>query len=249
MILSYSTSTNAQRMTAFQIADCRTLGETQRWILSHAWSPIVWSASRHEDHFLYSDFCVLDFDDGKMTIEGAKEMIVQGDYAGIIGTTKSHTETAPRFRVVIPWAGRIVDLKTFKQNMKRMVEHVPGADPKCKDGARFYWPCTEIVFYRPGRKMDWLPYTEPRVKARVAPSKASKDAMQMPPGFWGHLKAAAIEGNRNSLAYWAAQRLKENGFRQVDVENILVSYINLDANELNRTISSAFKTKHDLAPR
>lgn len=233
-------------MTAFQIADCRTLGETQRWITSHAWSPIVWNnGHRLEANFLFSDFCALDFDDGRMTIDMAREMLIKGDYAGIIGTTKSHQKekgglTCDRFRIVIPWAGRISDVGAYKQNMKRLTEHLP-ADRAAKDAARFFWPCSEIVFYRPGGKMAWLPYTAPR--PRTLPSKQAQEAMFMSPGFYSKIKSAAIEGNRNDLAYWATKRMKEAGFRQVDVENILGSYISLDAIELNRTISSAFKSQ------
>ena len=230
-------------MTAFQIADCRTLGETQRWIASHAWSPCVWNnGHRLEANFLFSDFCALDFDSGEWGIEDARAMLEKNDLAGIVGTTKSHTSTDPRFRVVMPWRERISDVSAYKQNMKRLTEHMP-ADKAAKDAARFFWPCTEIVFYRPGGKIDCLPYTAPKPRPPV--SQQTKDAMMMPEGFYVALRARAVEGNRNSLAYWAAQRMKDAGFRQLDAENILGSYINLDAIELNRTISSAFKTQNN----
>lgn len=245
MQLSFSTSTDERRMTDFQVVDCRTLGETRRYILSHAWSPIVWQGNyRAEKNFLHSDFCALDFDDGTWTIADARTMLEKNDLAGIVGITKSHQiakgkhQAVDRFRIVMPWMERIADVKTYKQNMERLTKHMP-ADRAAKDAARFFWPCLDVVFYRPGGKLSWLPYTPP-VK-RPLPPQTVKDAMLMPPGFYAALKTRAIEGNRNSLAYWAAKRMKEHGFRSGDVVDVLKSYIALDDNELKRTVSSAFK--------
>lgn len=226
-------------MTAFQMSeDVKTLGAVQRYILSYAWSPIVWaSGHRLRKNFQFSDLCALDFDDGSWSVQDAIDALETRDLAGIIGTTKSHTPEAPRFRLVMPWDGRIIDARVYEQNMKRLTEHMP-ADKAAKDAARFFWPCKEIVYYRPGARLSWLPYTAPTPKPK--PPKALVDARLTP--FWLEktLKTRGYEGNRNSLVYWCAKRLKDLGFSRDEAETLISPHISLDGSELSRTVLSAF---------
>lgn len=239
MILSYSTSTSAQRMTQFLVSeDLRQLGTIQRYILSYAWSPIVWAnGTRRKANFMFSDLCALDFDSGEWGIDDAREMLEKNDLAGMIGTTKSHTPEAPRFRVVMPWARRIVDVKTYEQNMKRITDYMP-ADKAAKDAARFFWPCKEIVYYRPGEPMAWLPYQKEAPRRVI--SRELRDARPVPTWIATTLKNQGHEGNRNNLVYWVSKRLRELGFTRDEAESLIAPHISLDGRELSRTVLSAF---------
>jgi hypothetical protein len=111
-------------------------------ILTKSWSPIVFKGGeRLQKNFLFSDWGVLDYENGT-TLEEAQNNFC--DCVHIIGTTKSHTEESHRFRVLIPWMERITDLETFRYNQASFINKYD-TDQACKDGARFYFPCTKIV--------------------------------------------------------------------------------------------------------
>lgn len=117
-------------------------------MLSCAWSPSVFKEGcRKESNFLYSYCAGLDFDDGKMTV--TKAIMEFHMYNNIIGVTKSHKVdkggvACDRFRVVLFWDKKITDLKEFKYNMKLIAAQYP-IDKKATDGARFFYPCKEII--------------------------------------------------------------------------------------------------------
>lgn len=129
------------------------------YILKNPWSPLVFKEgmngvhrnklkkggigpNRHTKNFLFSDWAVLDYDDGQVTLEEAINTFC--DCVHIIGTTKSHTAKQHRFRVCVPWSERITDLNKFLFNQEELVKH-HDTDGQCKDAARFYFPCVQIV--------------------------------------------------------------------------------------------------------
>ena len=112
-------------------------------ITKYSWSPIIFNkGERKEKNFLYSDWAVLDYDDGMTSIEQATNTF--SDCIHIIGTTKSHTKDHHRYRVCVPWSERITNIDVFKHNQATLIKH-HDTDGQCKDGARFYYPCKEIV--------------------------------------------------------------------------------------------------------
>lgn len=117
-------------------------------ITSCIWAGVGWAGGRRkESNFLFSDWCVLDFDSGQMTLSEAIRNWC--DCAHVIGTTKSHMipkngVTCDRFRVAIPWETRITDIKTYRYNMLKLTETYP-IDSQCKDGARLFFPCTAVI--------------------------------------------------------------------------------------------------------
>lgn len=248
MIISYSPSTDPRRMLNFQRTDVRSLSEAQQYILKYAWSPCVWDGNiRAKSRFAFSDFCALDFDDGKWNIQDAASMLTQNNLCGFVGTTKSHGVdkggvTCDRFRIVMPWASRITCAKTYEQNMARLVEHMP-ADRAAKDAARFFWACTAVVFYRPGVKLDWVPLKTALPKYR----ELTKHRI-VPPGILTKLRATGA-GNRNNMVYWTAKRLKECGLSVDEAEKVIADNIALDRVELARSVLSAFQNSQDKAPR
>lgn len=116
---------------------------------SGIWAGICWRGGRRKEaEFIFSDVCVMDFDDGQMTLDEAVKTFTDCEHW--IGTTRSHQKAkgdrAPcdRFRVAIPWVSRIDDLRTYKFNMIEMTKRYP-VDPQCKDAARLFYPCVELV--------------------------------------------------------------------------------------------------------
>ena len=140
----------------------------EKAIKTHAWSNNVWDMGRRKEaNWQFSDFCVFDFDDGIMTLENAIDNYFC-DYQHIIGTTKSHQKqkgTSPpcdRFRVVIPWEQRIKDINKYRYNMRFYSQEFP-SDKACKDGARYFAPCKQIVstnFDDDGFRMEVKRYTK-----------------------------------------------------------------------------------------
>jgi hypothetical protein len=172
-------------------------------------------------------------------------MLVKSDLGGFIGATKSHRvakgaqPACDRFRVVIPWESRITDVKTFEQNMLRLTRYMP-IDPVCKDGARFYWPCTESLHFTIGDGMSWAPYEVPPVRPPSRSAAYDKDLHTVPPWMEAELKTAH-PGTRNKTAFKMAIRLKERAWTQSEVVALLGCYIDLEAKELERTVQSAWR--------
>ena len=136
-----------------------------------AWSPIVFRDSiRLQTHFLYSDWAVLDFDSGRTIGEAINQY---QDCIHIIGTTKSHTEDHHKFRVCIPWERRITDLNCFRYNQKFLIDDNE-SDQQCRDGARLYYPCRQIV------SVSAEGY---RMEVREAPKEAAKTFTHSDTGF------------------------------------------------------------------
>lgn len=122
----------------------------EKFVVEKIWSPIVWKdGKRCGENFLYSDLCVLDFDDQGDEAMGdiARSL---ADTAHLIATTKSHLIEKPghgtceRFRLVVPWERRIEDKETYIFNMKQIHRRYHWADKSCLDASRWFYPCKEI---------------------------------------------------------------------------------------------------------
>ncbi len=101
---------------------------------------------RTQDNFLYADWIGLDFDDGEMSLDQAVNNTFC-DMIHVIGITMSH-QTEPewrdKFRVMMPLERRIDSLALYRHQLRVAMKRWP-CDEKCKDGARFFYPCREIV--------------------------------------------------------------------------------------------------------
>jgi hypothetical protein len=113
------------------------------------WSPIIWKDGRRKsDNFLESAYLALDFEDYDYSLERALHDFC--DMAHVIGTTRNHriakdrTPAVDRFRILIPWERPISDKLEYEYNMAKIVGEYD-CDKKCKDAARFFYPCKEIV--------------------------------------------------------------------------------------------------------
>jgi len=155
---SDETSANRQQHFTSSEGDFQRLGNV---ILGKCWSPIVWRGGiRRKANFLSSDLIALDFDTGEMTIDDAILWVKQMEMSYIIATTKSHQiikgdkPACDRFRLIL-LADHCRNLDDFEYTMKVYSQNLP-CDPACKDGGRFYYPCTSVVAAGEGLVVKWL---------------------------------------------------------------------------------------------
>jgi hypothetical protein len=97
-------------------------------------------------------------DDG-CTIDEARAQFA--DYAHVIATTRSHQKekngvVCDRFRVVLLLPQAVSNDSDFKRYWFAAYAKWPFIDPACKDAARFFFPCTEVV----SLKEDGLLFSE-----------------------------------------------------------------------------------------
>lgn len=135
--------------TGFEAREAATIGELSWLVVSHVWSPIIWKdGRRRQDCFVASDYLALDFDSPEFPLVDAMRSF-QG-LAHLIGTTRSHRKekggvVCDRYRVVVKWSARIESVELYRHNVRAALRMYPDADHACKDGARFFFPCSEIV--------------------------------------------------------------------------------------------------------
>ncbi len=236
---------DAARMTQFVTTDVADIDAFTAYLVTFAWSGCVWRDGRRlRANFVSSDWCALDFDDGRWTVGDALQTLKHNELYGIIGTTKSHQKSkneAPacdRFRLIMPWNGQITSRDAYEQNMRRLMEHMP-VDKACKDAGRFFWPCEEIVHVVEGAALDWLPYEAP--KPRVPSRSVIHDASLGQVPQWMEAKLKHVRpGERNKTAFYIACRLKERGWSQSKIAELLLDHIDLDRREIERTVLSAW---------
>ncbi len=181
-------------------------------ITKKVWSPILWKdGQRKGDQFLFSDFLVLDYDEG-LSIKDAISMFKDDLGAKfILGTTKSHQKEkngkppCDRFRVIIPWHERLSVSAVYLQNMYKITAKLQ-TDVACKDLARHYQPCTDIVMISDGLPMKWHPY-RPRPRLQYGHQRSIKNG-EIPGYIMAWLKATPEPGRRNAELYKAAYALK-----------------------------------------
>lgn len=113
-----------------------------RILTSYAWSPSVFKGTRHEDNFMSSDFAVLDFDNG-LTLDQAEQRIREANIMAFGLTSSSHTPEHHKFRVVFPLSRTVTKLEEYRATLLDLMEAFPESDPKCKDGARFFFGCRD----------------------------------------------------------------------------------------------------------
>jgi hypothetical protein len=150
------------------VVKCNTDEQLIDIICNNAWSPSVFSEYRNQSNFLYTDFMVLDIDDG-MTIDEAMAEVEDIDLTCLCMPSTSHTDDEHRFRLIFPLLKRIDNKATFSATMEALTEHFP-ADPSCiGDTARFFFGAKPTDgFFHEG---DLL---EPQ-KPKISPKKGRKE--------------------------------------------------------------------------
>jgi len=112
---------------------------------------------------------VLDYDDGEITLEDARELYK--DYWYCIFTSYQHTPEKPRFRVFLPLEKPIKSV-WISANKEKIIEKFPHIDRTTFDPARFFFfpCCADASAYQ-----CWINEGKPYRLPRIA---ATKDTME-----------------------------------------------------------------------
>ncbi len=187
-------------------------------ITTCVWSPILWMGNvRRAENFLSSAFLVLDFDDaGDFTMAELDDSLK--DHKRIIATTKSHTITNERYRLIIPFTQAITDLHTYKYNYKKALEKYHWADKSCTDGARLFFPSKSIVTSDREAEYTWdVLAPEPEKTFEAAPVTG-----KIPPWCLGFINRGDLRnGSRNMTIFSVAMDLFHQGFSEDDVRCLI----------------------------
>lgn len=116
----------------------KTENELIDYITKYAWSPAIFNGVRKADNFVSTDFLVYDIDDG-MTIDEADSKLLPTGFSYLILPSPSHTDIAPRFRIIIPLAHTIRDIDTFDATWQDGAAFFQTVDKQCSDSCRFYF--------------------------------------------------------------------------------------------------------------
>lgn len=213
---------------------------------SYVWSPIVWrDGRRKQTHFVAANWCVLDFDDGELTLAEAERLFC--DVVHFIGTTKSHQVpkggvTCDRFRVALQWEETVTDPRVYKWNMHKIMERYP-CDKACKDAARFFYPCTKITsVLAEGYHAELDREVPPDFDVPRDFFKAYRRSGVLPPWAGSALETVWPEHTRNTTIYRIAKDLTKVGIDPDEIEARVVSsptYNGRVSRELLREIRKA----------
>lgn len=215
-------------------------------ILTCAWSPIVWKNNYAKtDNFESSSFLALDFDTpGEETMEEINHSLQ--DHKRIIATTKSHNIlkngiVCDRFRLIIPFTKTITDYKTYKYTYQRALDKYPWADKSCTDGARFFFPSKEVVFFDRESEYKW------EVLEPAFDPEADKFVRLPPTGkipLWclKFINDGVVGHSRNMTLLGVCCELFRQGFVEADVRRIVMrAKIDWHGVNLEAIIKSASK--------
>lgn len=229
---------DADKCVRFQTVDVK-LAQFCNIITASPWSPMVFEHGyRAKKFFKGVQLLSLDFDNGELTIDEAVDLMNQGDYTAIIGTTKSHQKKkvlksgtvlpeCDRFRLIVPLEAPIVDVGTYHLAIKNVMAMLP-CDPSCKDVARFYYPCSEIVSVHSGHRRWPLPTDDDIAMMRLEEEmvlekskeriKAYKDGkMGLPPKILAVLEHGAPQGEQHNTLYRTAAELAKFGWSEEEI--------------------------------
>jgi hypothetical protein len=217
-----------------ELDDEYTFEYLERALTTRVWSPILFTSGiRVENNFKAVLACALDFDSPVTTLDWALETFK--NHAHIIGTTKSHQKekkgiTCDRFRVVLLFSEIIKDLNLYKYNMGILTTKYD-ADKACKDGARFFFPCNEIVSRGNGMFVDIkTPDVAPQRKIERYTGRGLKSFVKVRP---------ATENRNQTVFRLGCKLFRTNMARNEIINTLYVAANGLPDEEFQRTIERA----------
>lgn len=223
----------------FYEVDLKNLEQLASLLLAKAWSPITWKDGlRLSQNFASSQIIALDFDDGRLTLENAKQLLDEAGASYILATTKSHqkektsssgtvTKACDRFRVVMVWDKPITDKNIYEYNMRFNMELWP-CDPSCKDSARFFFPCREIVSLKKGSRIKVLEIPKNETKEELKrrndeTMKRHKEEGTLPAWLEAAIAFGCEEGGRHTLCYRIGANMEKLGYTEEETIKLIMS--------------------------
>jgi len=222
--------TGTPRTKGFNCYEGARLEDLGQVICRHAWSPCIWKLGhRSRNNFLYADWFALDFETHEFTLPQAVKTF-QGQ-VHIIGTTRNHQKAKgdipplDRFRVLLKMNGKITDLKLYEFNVRSLAERY-GADSACVDGARHFFPCTQIVSIESEGELEpILPLPadfEEAAAIRDRWLRKYASAGFVPSSIWRKLDVVIPPGKRNTTWYGFAKDLTVFGFTHEKIMKLIL---------------------------
>lgn len=200
---------------------------------------------RAENAIPLFNMIVLDID-GTLPIDVAKELLQ--DYRAFYYTTKSHTDEAHRYRIVLPINYEIsLSREEYSECMEAVMESLPFAcDQASKDIARKWQSNVGHHYYNEGKLFDILPFipNTSRSEERQALMHSQRDLDNLERWVINH----TASGNRNDQMYKYAMILADAGKNLVEI-NELVRTLNsklsdkLSDDELSNTVLKSLASK------
>lgn len=222
-------------------------------IKTYAFSPCVWQDGvRARDNFLFCKLCVLDVDIG-MSVESAIEIFKK--HWCIIAASRNHKKIkdgrwAERFRVILMFDDFIIEREHFEYNMQYYTRYFD-TDIKAKDAARFYFPCTEILYAGAGEPgFVHLPtLSVPKNERAAAREKRETEinkiiGSKQPTNYMREFDTtgAYTEGGRNDRIYKQAMHMTLKDFDLEAIIEYCRNKTNLTDKEVKATCQSAYNT-------
>ena len=232
----------------WQTLQIKMFGQFLSVIKSHCWSPCVWkNGHRLKRNFLSADFIAFDIDSpGSPTLADA--MRTWCDAKHVIGPTKSHQKpkhgvVCDRYRVIVKTDVRIEDLGVYEYNEKIAIDHY-GADKACRDGGRFFFPCTDIAqSLRDGETWVVKEVPESAVsRSDVGPQHAARCKRMINTSFIDLMRAGIPAGERTSKTFTICCAWFDAGYSRDEVTQLMTrSNITLEGGrtELDSIINNA----------
>lgn len=193
--------------------------------LGHVIAPLL-DGWRSYSHFIGGQFIGIDMD--TETSDSAMSTLIDHDmmqmYGGIIHSTERSQPTAPRSRVVHFLDQLITDPYEYKKAIKTVSSYYRGHDPASAEPTRTFFGNAKLsrVHNVDGIYMQegvlpvgdiWLMH-QAQMELAAAQAKPKPDYTKTDINIARLVQSCigkAKEGHRNSLGYWLACRLVENG--------------------------------------
>lgn len=231
--LSKSGSPNPNQHRHFYTLKISSMAHLAEVMLHRTWSPIVWKDGvRLKDNFLEASYAALDFDDGRLTINDALKLCEISGTAFVLGTSKSHQKekTTPqgktlpavdRFRLVFKMKSATTNKDVYEYTMKELMD-LYTCDPSCKDAARFFYGCKEIVAAREGIELDWSKPPKDQLQGEALTKYMHEKYQSYTKGtipMWvqSALRFGRGEGQRHKTCYMIGATLIHCGFTEKEI--------------------------------
>ena len=129
--------------------------------LGHAYCAWLKGDRRNSENFQLAQHIAIDLDteDERSTMDYLLRHPIVRMYGGIIHTSPSHTPDKPRARVIFFLDQPITDGARYSRAYTTVASLFNGADPVCKDPARFFYGAIEC---------DWIPLMQELPLAHIA---------------------------------------------------------------------------------
>lgn len=251
--------------TGFVVYDGDETLVLRKILRNFTWSPIVWqNGTRGGKNFICAHYLGLDFENPQVTVA---DMLQQfSDSWHILGLTRNHQKQkgqdkpCDRFRLLLKFERPITCFREYQYNMELHTSFL-GADESGTDGARMFFPCSEIVSVNSEGEYEWIrdAPSEEEEKAKIANAEKRGDFERS--SYTGALSRYALrwimnvipEGDRNNTCLRLGCEFYRAGYEsEYAMEKILASptYAGTHlSEELINEIQSAVRNGYRLAER